>query len=96
MKGLKIESIIKLKKFIPRNYQIPLFDAIENRLIKRAVLVWHRRAGKDIACFNLIVRQALKVVGQYYYLLPTYRQARLILFEVCERNKGSCEEGNGK
>lgn len=78
---LPIETRIKLNRFQPRPYQVPLFDAIENRGIKRAVLVWHRRAGKDVACFNLIIRQALKVVGAYYYILPTYRQARLVLFE---------------
>lgn len=78
---LPIETRIKLNRFQPRPYQVPLFDAIENRGIKRAVLVWHRRAGKDVACFNLIVRQALKITGAYYYILPTYRQARLVLFE---------------
>jgi hypothetical protein len=78
---LPIETKIKLDKFKPRSYQVPLFDAIENRGIKRAVLVWHRRAGKDVASFNLIIRQALKGVGAYYYILPTYRQARLVLFE---------------
>lgn len=36
---------------------------------------------KDVACFNLLIRQALKKTGSYYYLLPTYRQARLVLFE---------------
>ncbi len=78
---MKIETQIKLDKFEPRSYQRPLFDAIENKNIKRAVLVWHRRAGKDVACFNLLIRQALKTVGSYYYILPTYRQARLVLFE---------------
>lgn len=49
--------------------------------MKRAVLVWHRRAGKDVACLNLILRQAIKTIGAYYYILPTYRQARLVIFE---------------
>lgn len=76
-----LKARLKLKTFTPRPYQIPLFDAIENKGIKRAVLVWHRRAGKDVAAFNLLIRMALKKVGSYYYILPTYRQARLILFE---------------
>lgn len=78
---MQVQTKIKLNKFKPRSYQIPLFDAIENKNIKRAVLVWHRRAGKDVACFNLVIRQALKTVGSYYYILPTYKQARLVLFE---------------
>ena len=76
-----MQTKIKLNKFQARNYQRGLFHAIENKGIKRAVLVWHRRAGKDVAAFNLVIRQALKVVGAYYYILPTYRQARLVLFE---------------
>lgn len=78
---MNVETRIILDKFKARPYQKPLFDAIEKQGIKRAVLVWHRRAGKDVACFNLLVRQALKVIGSYYYILPTYRQARLVLFE---------------
>jgi phage terminase large subunit len=78
---VNIETTIKLNKFVPRPYQVPLFEAIENKGIKRAVLVWHRRAGKDVAAFNLLIRQAISTVGAYYYILPTYRQARLVLFE---------------
>ncbi len=78
---IPIKAKITLDKFTARSYQKPLFEAIEKRGIKRAVLVWHRRAGKDVACFNLIFRQAIKVIGAYYYILPTYRQARLVIFE---------------
>ncbi|MCH7928620.1 MAG: hypothetical protein IID03_11695 [Candidatus Dadabacteria bacterium] len=46
MNKIKIETIIKLNKFIPRAYQRPLFSAIEDKGIKRAVISWHRRAGK--------------------------------------------------
>ncbi len=78
---MNIETVIKLDTFRPRSYQLPLFDAIENKGYKRALLVWHRRAGKDMAAFNLMVRQAFKRLGSYYYILPTYKQARLTLFE---------------
>lgn len=78
---MNIETTIKLNLFKPRPYQIPLFDAIENKRYKRALLIWHRRAGKDMAAFNLMVRQAFKRIGAYYYILPTYKQARLTLFE---------------
>lgn len=72
---------IECTSFVPRPYQIPLFEAMEKRGLKRAVLVWHRRAGKDIAAFNFMVRRAISEVGSYYYLLPTYNQARRIIFE---------------
>lgn len=78
---MNIEAKIHLNKFIPREYQKPFFDAMENKGFKRALLVWHRRAGKDVACFNFMIRQALKRVGSYYYILPTFKQARLTVFE---------------
>jgi hypothetical protein len=78
---IPIKAKITLDKFKARFYQKPLFDAIEKDNMKRAVLVWHRRAGKDVACLNLILRQAIKTIGAYYYILPTYRQARLVIFE---------------
>lgn len=78
---MSVEAKIHLNKFIPRDYQKPFFDAMENKGYKRALLVWHRRAGKDVACFNFMIRQALKRVGSYYYILPTFKQARLTVFE---------------
>lgn len=71
----------KLKTFTPRPYQWPLIDYIEKQGGNRAILVWSRRAGKDFLCFNIILRQALLKTGAYYYILPTHKQARLILFE---------------
>lgn len=82
MTSMKLETQIKLSKFSPRPYQKPLFKAIENDGVKRAVLVWHRRAGKDLCCLQLMLRQALKRVGSYLYILPTHRQARLVLWEA--------------
>ena len=72
---------VLLSDFMPREYQIPLFKAMETYKLKRAVLVWHRRAGKDVAAFNFMVRAAMREVGSYYYMLPTYNQARRIIFE---------------
>lgn len=72
---------IKLKEFQPRDYQRGLFDAIENKGIKRAVVVWPRRAGKDVAAFNLMIRRALTDVGVYYYLFPTFSQARRVIWD---------------
>lgn len=71
-------SIFKVQDDEPQE----LFD-IEvkknNNFIANGFLV--HNCGKDVASFNLVIRQALKRVGSYYYILPTYRQARLVLFE---------------
>ena len=64
----------------PYPFQVPLW----NYLIdggKRAVCVWHRRAGKDILGINWITAAALADVGTYWYVYPTYNQARLSVWD---------------
>lgn len=53
--------------------------------MKRAVLVHHRRAGKDKSAFNYMVREAFKRVGIYYYFFPTYNQGRKVLWDGIDR-----------
>ena len=61
--------------FTPREYQLPLFEAMDSG-IKRAVLAYHRRGGKDLACWNLMLKKAMERVANYYYIFPEYSQAR--------------------
>lgn len=49
--------------------------------IKRAVLVHHRRAGKDLACFNYLIKSAYNRVGNYWHMFPEYSQARKAIWE---------------
>jgi len=49
--------------------------------IKRAVLVDHRRTGKDKVCFNFLAKEMFKRVGAYYYFFPTYNQGRKVLWD---------------
>lgn len=67
-------------KFTPREYQLPLFQAMDAGT-KRAVIVWHRRAGKDKACFNYMVKRAFQRVGTYFYFLPEYSQAKKVIWD---------------
>jgi phage terminase large subunit len=76
-----VNEPIVLDAFKPRWYQEPIFDAIENKGYKRVIAVLPRRAGKDIACWNLIIRQALSRVGIYWYILPTYSQGKKVIFD---------------
>jgi len=48
---------------------------------KRAILVWHRRSGKDITALHWVVYSALKRVGTYWYILPTAKLARRNIWE---------------
>jgi len=78
---------ITLNKFQPREYQLPLLDAIENHGIyyrlglRKFISIWPRRAGKDVCAFNIMLRAALRQVGAYYYMLPTYSAARNIIWD---------------
>ena len=66
--------------FTPREYQRPLLEFISDGGT-RAVACWHRRAGKDKCCLNLIITEMFRKVGVYYYFLPTYKQGRKIIWE---------------
>jgi len=52
---------------------------------KRAVLVWHRRAGKDSLCANFLCWQAHKRVGNYWHMLPTAKQGRKVVWEAIDK-----------
>lgn len=77
---MKLETRIKLNKFSPRQYQLPLFTAIDKGY-KKIMAILPRRAGKDVACWNLIIREALKRIANYWYILPTYSQGRKVIFD---------------
>lgn len=60
----------------PRHYQATLWNALKSGK-KRAVYVWHRRAGKDLFGLNwLISRAILDVPGTYWHVFPTYNQGK--------------------
>jgi phage terminase large subunit len=63
----------------PREYQQPLLQAIDSGY-KRAVVIWHRRAGKDKTLINLVSKKMMERVGTYYYFFPTYTQGKKILW----------------
>lgn len=74
------EERLILNKFSPRSYQLPLFDAIENKGYKRVLAILPRRAGKDICAWNLMIRAALRRIAVYYYIFPTYAQAKKVIW----------------
>jgi len=66
--------------FNPRKYQIPLFQAIEQGK-KRAIALWHRRSGKDLTALNITISQMFDNPGVYFYIFPTYNQARKVIWD---------------
>lgn len=75
------KKIISLDTFTPRPYQLQLCKAFESGKYKRFILNAHRRMGKDICAFNLMVRAAVRKVGVYYYVFPTYSQAKKVIWD---------------
>ena len=71
--------------FEPRDYQIPIFEAIDEG-VKRIIMVWHRRAWKDKACFNIIVKKAAEDVWIYYYVFPTYSQGKKAVWDWIDKD----------
>lgn len=71
--------------FTPREYQLPLLRAIDGGC-KRAVIVWHRRAGKEKTCINLVAKIMPERVGAYYYVFPELNQGRKVLWDGMDRD----------
>lgn len=74
------EKITIPHKFTPRPYQLDLLKAVDSGY-KRAIAVYHRRAGKDKTLFNLIIKKAFERVGVYYYFFPEFSQGRRVIWE---------------
>ena len=64
----------------PYPFQLPLWRYLYNGG-KKAIAIWHRRAGKDIMGLNWITAAALQEVGIYWYIYPTYNQAKLAVWD---------------
>ncbi len=78
---MNVETRIKLDQFTPRDYQLPIADALENKGYRKILVILPRRAGKDVVSFNLTLRAALRKVGVYFYIFPTYSQARKVIWD---------------
>lgn len=70
-----------------RPYQVKLWDYLR-RGGKRAVAVWHRRAGKDELCLHHTACAAFERVGNYGHMLPKYSQARKAIWNAVNAHTG--------
>jgi phage terminase large subunit len=68
----------------PRHYQLPTLAALDSG-IKRAISIWHRRAGKDSCALNHAAKSAHKRVGIYWHVLPTQKQARKVVWNNVDK-----------
>lgn len=78
-------SITLPYNFVPREYQIPLWEAMFGGQYKRGVTVWPRRNGKDLIYWNACIAKAMQRVGLYFYIAPYYNQVRHIIWEGADK-----------
>lgn len=74
-------------KWQPRPYQLPLWEYLQNGG-KKAVGVWHRRAGKDDVMMHWACVAAHKRVATYWHMLPEATQARKAIWTAINPHTG--------
>lgn len=67
------------------SHQWDIIDAMDGGGFKRAVAVWHRRAGKDSTSLNFTAKKAFDRVGVYWHMLPTALQARKVVWDGIDK-----------
>ena len=80
-------QIVLPNNWQPRGYQRPLWDYLENGG-KRAIGIWHRRAGKDDVLLHRTAVAAFERVGSYWHCLPEYAQARKAIWAAVNPHTG--------
>lgn len=70
----------KINNFSPRPYQLPILKALDQGY-KRVLAIMPRRAGKDITALNYVIRRMWEEPGVYYYIFPTYSQAKKVIWD---------------
>ena len=56
--------------------------------VKRAILIWHRRAGKDDIALHRTAVAAFERIGNYWHMLPEAAQARKAIWNAVNPHTG--------
>lgn len=80
-------EIVLPNNWVPRPYQRPFWKAME-RGYKRAIAIWHRRAGKDDAVLHWTATAAHTRIGGYWHMLPQANQARKAVWNAINPHTG--------
>src|SRR5262252_7525760 len=73
--------------WLPRHYQVPLYKYLQDGG-KRAMAIWHRRAGKDEVCLHHAMVSAWRRPGNYWHCLPEYGQGRKAIWTSVNPHSG--------
>lgn len=77
MRDQETQELIIPFKFEPRDYQLPLLASFKRFKIP----VFHRRSGKSKTALNMQISKMCRRRGLYLYLLPTYVQAKRVIWQ---------------
>lgn len=75
-----MENRVQLN-FQPRDYQIPIIEALEVKGYRRVLCILPRRAGKDITALNIAIRAMLRRTCVIFYIFPSYQQGRKAIWD---------------
>jgi len=81
------EIVLPHAGWLPRQHQMKLWSYLQGGG-KRAMAVWHRRAGKDDVCLHHTAVSAAKRVANYWYMLPEYAQSRKAIWQAINPHTG--------
>lgn len=81
------ELILPAAGWRPRPYQAKLWKYLEGGG-KRALAIWHRRAGKDDVCLHWTACAAHERPALYWHMLPEATQARKAIWDAVNPHTG--------
>ena len=71
----------------PRSYQMNVWRYLEQGG-KRAICIWHRRAGKDEVCLHWAASSMIDKPATYWHMLPAYSQGRKAIWTAVNPHTG--------
>lgn len=83
----KVSIRVPYNEWCPRPHQEKLWEYLQAGG-KRAMAIWHRRAGKDEVCLHHIMCAAMKRAGNFWYALPEYSQGRKAIWTAINPHTG--------
>ena len=75
-------------EFRVRWYQAGFWSALTDGEKKRAIAIWHRRAGKDEIALNATRVNLFKRPGSFWHCFPAYKQARKAIWNGVNAHTG--------
>ena len=82
-----MSSVTLPNNWHPRPYQLKAWLALEQG-VRRVVLPWHRRSGKDDLGLHWTATQAIQYPANYWYMLPQANQARKAIWTAVDSHTG--------